>query len=144
MTILTRWTIDLLEQIPHVAGERCEIIDGELYVTSQPHIRHQITAKCICTELDVWDEQTGLGIAIPAPDIIYAPDEAVAPDAVWVSRERFGRIVGESGTLIDAPELVVEILSSGKGNEERDREKSSISTRVAMFSSTGSSIGVTS
>jgi hypothetical protein len=72
MTILARWTTDLFERTPHVAGERYAIIDGELYATNQPHIRHQITAKRICTELDVWDEQTGLDNAIPAPGIIYA------------------------------------------------------------------------
>jgi Uma2 family endonuclease len=61
-----------------------------------------------------------------------------------VSRERFDRIVVESGNLIDSPELVVEILSPVKEMKSEIAKKSAISTRVAMFSSTGSSIGVTS
>jgi len=122
-TILTRWTVDLLKKMPHIEGERYEIIDGELYVTTQPHGRHQATSDNIITELGIWGRQTGLGRTFGAPGLIYAKDEAVAPDIVWVSRSRLANILGSDGKLHDSPDLVIEILSPGKANEERDCEK---------------------
>jgi Uma2 family endonuclease len=122
-TILTRWTIDLVAKMPHIEGERYEIIDGELYVTTQPHARHQATSDNIITELGIWGRQTGLGRTFGAPGLVYAKDEAVAPDIVWVNRARLASVVGSDGKLHDSPDLAIEILSPGKANEERDREK---------------------
>lgn len=44
------------------------------------------------------------------------------PDVVWASNERLPLILDEAGHLTGAPELVVEVLSAGTGNEKRDRE----------------------
>jgi Uma2 family endonuclease len=60
-TILTRWTTDLVERMPHIEGERYEIIDGELYVTTQPHFRHQATSDNIAYELGVWSRGMATG-----------------------------------------------------------------------------------
>jgi len=121
--LLTRWTVDLLEKMPQIEGERYEIINGELYVTAQPHARHQITCDNIIIELGTWSRATGLGRTIQAPGLVYARDEAVAPDIVWVGRSRLAHVIGPDGKLHDSPDLVIEILSPGKANEERDREK---------------------
>lgn len=125
----SHWTVDLVQYMPHLEGERYEIIDGELYVTSQPHTWHQITAENISFELSLWGRENGLGRTIQAPGLIYANDQAVAPDLVWVSKERLAIILGEDGKLHDSPEIVVEILSPGKANEERDRDK-----KLALYS----------
>ena len=45
----------------------------------------------------------------------------MAPDVVWVSYERLAQIQDEAGHFRGAPELVVEVLSLGKTNEDRDR-----------------------
>jgi Uma2 family endonuclease len=122
-TILSRWTNDMVERMPRVEGERYEIIDGELYVTTQPHARHQMTCDNVIIELGAWSRQTNLGRTIQAPGVVYAIDEAVAPDVVWVSKARLAIILAPDGKLHDSPELMIEILSPGKANEERDREK---------------------
>ncbi len=122
-TILSRWTNDMVERMPHVEGERYEIIDGELYVTTQPHLRHQATCDNIIIELGNRSRSTGLGRTFQAPGVVYAIDEAVAPDVVWVSKTRLATILAPDGKLHDSPELMIEILSPGKANEERDREK---------------------
>lgn len=116
-----RFTIDDLALLPE-DGNRYEIIDGELYVTTQPHWRHQLASSEIEFALKSWSRQTGAGIVIPAPGVIFARDEAVAPDVVWVSKERLAQVVDADGKLHAAPDLVVEILSPGKANEDRDRE----------------------
>jgi Uma2 family endonuclease len=61
-------------------------------------------------------------VALFAPGVIFAEDDNVAPDVVWVSRERLEAITDEQGHLRAAPELVVEVLSPGSTNERRDRE----------------------
>jgi len=132
-TILSHWTIDLVAKMPHIEGERYEIIDGELYVTTQPDLRHQATSDNIIIELGGWSRQTGLGRTFQAPGLVYARDEAVAPDIVWVSRVRLAGIISPDGKrLHDSPDLVVEILSPGKANEERDRDK-----KLALYSRRG-------
>lgn len=119
---LTRWTIDELELLPDAWDDtRYEIIDGELYVSHQPHAYHQLTGSRIVFELGAWDARTGLGMAIHAPGVIFARDEAVAPDVIWVSQSRLPAILGADGKFHAAPDLVVEILSPGTANEERDR-----------------------
>src|SRR5215210_3431117 len=123
MTIQAYWTTDALEAMPQIEGERYEIIDGELYVTTQPHLRHQTTCDNIIIELGIWSLKTGLGRTIQAPGVVYAKDEAVAPDIVWVGKERLASLLNPDGKLHDSPDLVIEVLSPGKANEERDREK---------------------
>ena len=55
------------------------------------------------------------------PGLIFSDSDNVAPDVVWVSRERLAQIEDPAGHLQGAPELVVEVLSPGKANEDRDR-----------------------
>jgi Uma2 family endonuclease len=66
--------------------------------------------------------QTGAGEANLAPGLIFAEDDDVAPDVVWLSSARRASILGADGHLHAAPELVVEVLSPGTANERRDRE----------------------
>ena len=131
-TILSRWTNDMVENMPRVEGERYEIIDGELYVTTQPHFRHQATCDNIIIELGNWSRSTGLGRTFQAPGVVFAEDNAVAPDIVWLNKARMPHVLGPDGKLHDAPDLAIEILSPGKANEERDRDK-----KLALFSRQG-------
>jgi len=121
--IHTRWTTDLVQKMPRIEGERYEVIDGELYVTTQPHFRHQATCDNIIIELGSWSQHTGFGRTFQAPGVIFSESDAVAPDIVWVSKARMPAVLGPDGKLHDAPELMIEILSPGKANAERDREK---------------------
>lgn len=118
-----RWTIRDLEAIPDDGGwKRYEIIDGELFVTRAPHIRHQDAGGNIYFELESWSRQTQLGKPFQTPGVIFSPLDAVIPDVVWISQERLATGVDEAGHLIVAPELIVEVLSPGELNEQRDKE----------------------
>lgn len=120
---LLRWTIRDLDAMPDDGGwKRYEIIDGELFVTRAPHIRHQSVAGKLLVRLENWSEATGLGNAFSTPGLIFSPNDAVIPDLVWISKERLAVGVDEAGHLIVAPEIVVEILSEGATNEQRDKE----------------------
>ena len=122
MAISPRYTSADLELLPDIEGVRYEIIDGELYVTKQPHAGHQYTTTRFVSELDQWDRQTGAGVAMVAPGLVFAADNDVAPDLVWVSMERLRHVLDASGHFRAAPELIVEVLSPGARNIRRDRE----------------------
>jgi Uma2 family endonuclease len=117
-----RWTIYDLESYPMEEGKRYEIVEGELLVSSQPHWNHQETCNNIAFELTAWSRTQATGRGVPAPGVIFDPQNAVASDVVWVSTERLEHVLGDDGKLHDAPDLVVEVLSPGPANTRRDRE----------------------
>ena len=117
-----RWTTADLEALEYDEWNRYEIIDGELFVTHAPHLNHQNSIGEIYAKLLSWSKATGLGKPFINPGIIFTDTDNVIPDLVWVSKARLATIVDEKGHFTAAPELVVEILSAGSGNERRDQE----------------------
>jgi Uma2 family endonuclease len=103
-------------------GLRREIIRGKLYLSTQPHLAHQILGNLIGHLLETWNEQLGHGFVATAPGLVFAEDDDVVPDLVWVSRRRLAETLGPDGHLHGPSELVVEGLSPGAANERRDRE----------------------
>jgi len=120
MTTL-RWTSHDLELLPD-DGKRYEIVDGELYVSDPSHWHHQLVCGKLAIALNSWSRQTETGEAVLAPGVIFAEDDDVAPDGVWISRERLATALWPDGYLHSAPELIAEVLSPGAANERRDRE----------------------
>jgi Uma2 family endonuclease len=121
MASTMRWTSTDLLTMPD-DGKRYEIIDGELYVSTQPSWHHNYTCIAIIMELEKWSRSTGIGQVNMAPGLIFAEDDDVAPDLVWISHARRDVALEDDGKLHAAPELVVEVLSPGRANERRDRE----------------------
>ena len=126
-----QWTSRDLETLPD-NGKLYEVIEGELYVSKQPHLNHQIVCTNIVGLLKEWDAQTHLGVAIFTPGIIFADDDDVVPDVVWISHQCLASAFEPDGKLHSAPELVVEVLSPGDINERRDRE-----TKLKLYSRRG-------
>ncbi|MEM6597803.1 MAG: Uma2 family endonuclease [Cyanobacteria bacterium P01_D01_bin.36] len=119
----TRWTVRDLDVMPDDWGwTRYEIVDGELFVTRAPHIRHQRAGGKIHVKLSNWSEKNNLGEAFETPGLVFTESDAVIPDVIWASKERIENGVDEAGHFTVAPELVVEVLSAGSKNEQRDRE----------------------
>lgn len=116
-----RWTSRDLEVLPD-NGKLYEIVDGELYVSRQPHLYHQVVSGNLFSLLKQWSEQRQNGIAIFTPGVIFADDDDVVPDVVWISHARLTQALQADGKLHSAPELVIEVLSPGSNNERRDRE----------------------
>jgi Uma2 family endonuclease len=133
MSTAPRYTTRDLELLPdRLDDTRYEIIDGDLYVSKQPSWHHQRVSGRIWAALDGWSEQTGIGEAVGAPGLIFSPEDNVAPDVVWVSQTRLQGRLDAAGHLHIAPELVVEVLSPGLANEQRDRE-----TKLKLYSRQG-------
>ncbi len=118
-----RWTTRDLNAMPDDGGwKRYEIIDGELFVTRAPHIRHQGASGNLHFELESWSRKTQLGKPFQTPGVIFTSNDAVIPDVVWASKERLENGIDEAGHFTVPPELIVEILSPGELNEQRDKE----------------------
>src|SRR5438874_8223159 len=84
-----RYTLAYLEHVAQPWDDtRYEIIDGELFVSTQPSKEHQYAAGQVTIELGIWNRQTQLGVVLPAPGLIFADDDNAAPDVVWLTKER--------------------------------------------------------
>lgn len=131
MSTTQRWTSADLEQLPD-DGTRYEIIDGELFMSKQPHFFHQ----CVCSELDRilgnWNNSASLGCVSSAPGLIFDVDEEVVPDVIWISNGRLGTALRSDGKIHEAPELAIEVLSPGKTTARRDRVD-----KLALYSRRG-------
>jgi Uma2 family endonuclease len=114
------WTSHDLELLPD--DKRYEIVSGELYVSKQPHLHHQIVCGKVFALLESWSDQTQTGLPIFTPGVIFADDDDVVPDVVWISYERLTTALQSDGKLHTSPELVIEVLSPGSENARRDRE----------------------
>ena len=110
-----------LELLPE-DGKVYELIEGELYVSRQPSWDHQYICLRLGRFLDEWNEETGLGVVNAAPGLIFAEDDDVAPDLVWISTTALAAALREDRKLHAAPELVIEVLSPGLSSEQRDRQ----------------------
>lgn len=117
-----RFTSKDLERMPEIEGVRYEIIDGELFVSNARHWHHQFAADGIVSVLRPWSTISRRGITVTAPGLVFADDQDVIPDLIWISRERLAHGQDAAGHFTIGPELVVEVLSPGSANERRDRE----------------------
>ena len=107
---LPQITWDYVQQLPD-DGNRYEAIEGDLYVTPAPSVRHQTILKRLHRELMRVLEDPSHGDVGFAPLGVHFPatGEGVQPDLLFVSNERRGIIAPYE--LKGAPDLVVEILS---------------------------------
>jgi len=123
------WTTADLELLPE-SSNRYEIIDGELLVTRAPNWRHQAICDAICSELRIWSQKSGSGRPLSAVGLIFDDVDNVIPDLIWISNERLKVAEDSNGHFIQAPELVVEVMS--KSGDKRDSQ-----TKLKLYSSQG-------
>src|SRR5450432_441358 len=86
-------------------GNRYEIIAGDLYVSSQPRAEHQYSCNRLGHFLEGWSARTGLGLVLPAPGLVFAEDDDVVPDVIWISGKQYAQAIDKAGHLSLAPEL---------------------------------------
>lgn len=88
---------------------RHELIDGELYVSPSPVLRHQAAVMAVAAALHALP--SGVGRVYPAPtDVVLAADTVVVPDVVWLSAASVARL-GDVRFVDVVPDLLVEVSS---------------------------------
>lgn len=112
-------TIADLELMPD-DGKRYELIEGELFVSRAPDLKHQSISGNLMADLTNYLRQNRIGKAWATPGVIFSDFNGVIPDIVFATNERLQQI-RTSGRLTGAPNLVIEILSPGTENAKRDR-----------------------
>ena len=87
-------------------GLRHELIDGVHYVTPSPRSRHQIISGNLHYLVRTWLETHPAGRILYAPDdVVFSNFDIVVPDLIYVSNERWDRIITEKHA-VGAPDLV--------------------------------------
>ena len=115
---LSQITWQDVQQLPD-DGKRREAIDGELYVTPAPSLRHQRISMRLTLLLHGLLVEPGHGELFFAPTGVEFPatEEGVQPDLLFVSNERRG-ILGDPW-IQGPPDLVIEILSPTTARRDR-------------------------
>ncbi len=107
----TVWDYAAWKELPD-DGNRYEIIDGVLYMTTAPSNFHQYIVGNL-TGLVGWPfQQTGAGFWFTAPIGLLIPGcDPVQPDFLLVRAER--RTIIANRRIRGVPDLIVEVLSPG-------------------------------
>ena len=113
---------------------RCEVIEGEVWMSPAPELDHQDAAGNLFYELKAWLRQhPGIGRVFIAPvDVILEDDNeqvtVLQPDIVFVT-DANGERLSQRG-IEGPPDLVIEI--SSPSTRERDRQ-----TKRALYAQHG-------
>ena len=100
-------------------SNRYELIGGELFVSRAPGIPHQRVVLNLEISLSRYLSDNPIGILVPGAGAIFSDYDAVIADLAFVVNERWDEVVtGEKFT--GALDLIVEVMSRGKENRDRD------------------------
>ncbi|MBI4907709.1 MAG: Uma2 family endonuclease [Acidobacteria bacterium] len=111
-------TVSDVESMPE-DGNRYEVISGDLHVSTSPSRLHQGLLGRLFHQIQLYLDRNPIGELMIGLGVIFDEFNGVIPDLVYYSNERKKMIA--SVRLTGAPELMVEIVSPGSKNEQRDR-----------------------
>ena len=103
-------------------GPRYQLIEGELYMSPSPNRFHQVIVRNVFRVLDAHLTEHPTGALYFAPlDVHLTQHDVFQPDVLYVSNERADILVDEG--VRGAPDLVVEVLSPGAQQIDRDLKR---------------------
>jgi Uma2 family endonuclease len=112
-------------------GKRCELIDGELYVSDPSDFVDQSTLINIASASAECLRDHQIGRILPGVGVIFDDYNGVIPDLIFITYERMRKTLRED-RFYGAPEIMIEILSPGTSNERRDRD-----VKLSLYASNG-------
>lgn len=117
MAVLTRERKTVEDYLRLPDDVRCELFQGEYFMSPSPGFKHQVAVVKLSALLLDHVESRKLGRVLCAPfDCILSDEDVVQPDVLFVATGSLSKI---RDRLYGAPDLAIEIISSG--NAERDR-----------------------
>ena len=111
MSQAVRFTYEDLQHFPDDSKRR-ELINGEVYVTPAPTIRHQRIVANLLVLINDFLREHPLGEVFVAPvDVIFSEqdDDVAEPDLIYLSKEK-ANIVSKRG-IEGAPDWLIEVTS---------------------------------
>jgi Uma2 family endonuclease len=114
----TTWTYERWEQLPD-NGNRYEVLDGVLYMTTAPSFFHQWIIGQLWLFVGHPAQEQRLAYAVAAPIGVLMPGcDPVQPDFLLIRQERAAII--HDRRIYGPPDLIVEVLSPA--NQAQDTE----------------------
>ena len=113
-------TIADWDAIPYDEWHRYEIIEGELFVSEPPGLRHQIVLGNLVFAVGTFLRTNRIGTFTFGPGVVLGNHSGVIPDAVYFSNKQRDQIV-MNDRLHGPPDIIVEILALGSTDIGRDR-----------------------
>ncbi len=103
------WTYEDWLRLPDDSF-RYEVLDGVLYMTPPPAIKHQRASLCLASEMRAFVSEHNLGEVLIAPCGVRLPTQPVPvqPDIFFISAAR--QYIADEQYVEGAPDLVVEVL----------------------------------
>lgn len=117
------WRYADLLAMPEDTSQRYEILEGELFVSPSPSVNHWLVVGELHSRLlrHVAEHDLGLVNASPA-DIKRSEHEVVVPDVVFIRKARLSIIKRGEQTLLDPPDLAVEVVSPSSRHRDYTRK----------------------
>lgn len=106
---LAVWTREAWEQLP-ADGNRYEIIDGVLYMTTAPSPFHQWIIRQLFLALNRQLDEQNIGLTLFAPIGVFMPGcDPIQPDVLVIRTEELGIV--KDRRINGVPSLLIEVLS---------------------------------
>ena len=100
---------------------RREIIDGELFVTAAPYLRHQRILRELAFAFELHLRAHGGGEMLFAPtDVVFSDTNVVEPDLLFIPSDRAD--IATPKNIQGSPALVVEVVSDTRMDRVRKRD----------------------
>jgi Uma2 family endonuclease len=104
------WCYDKWEKLPD-DGNRYEVIDGVLYMSTAPGVRHQRVVMRLDRRIGFPLESQGIVIALVSPVGLLMPGaDPVQPDFLLIRSER-ADIISDDDRIRGVPDLIAEVVS---------------------------------
>jgi Uma2 family endonuclease len=114
----TSWDYARWERLPN-DGNRYEVIDGTLYMTTAPSFFHQWIVQRLIRLVGIPAEDAGIAYSATAPIGVLMPGcDPVQPDFLLVQVANVGIIADRR--IRGVPDLVVEVLSPTNPEQDTD------------------------
>jgi Uma2 family endonuclease len=115
------WDRARWERLPE-DGNRYEVIDGVLYVSTAPSFFHQWIIRQLVRRLFSQVDDAGIGITMWAPLGVFMPGcDPVQPDVLVIRQSALGII--HDRRVFGVPALLVEVLSPGNAPVDTETKR---------------------
>jgi len=118
----SRYTYEDWLTTPDDFSHRYEVIDGELFVTGIPTIRHQQVVGNLCYLAATLAREHRLGKVVSYVGVVLQDDAVMVPDVVFVRNERL-HIIDWDRDVMGPPDLIAEVLTPSRRDFDRDLKR---------------------
>lgn len=108
------WTRERWGKLP-ADGNRYEVIDGVLYMSTAPSFFHQWIIRLLQRELFAQIDDRGIGLTLSSPIGVFMPGcDPVQPDLLVIRNEDMAMV--RDGGIHGVPALLIEVVSPSNPN----------------------------